>query len=289
MSPGIAITIDNNYLQHACVMLQSLKANITSDVNVYCIYDHLDANNKAIIENHFKGSRLKLKFLEFDKKVLPDLPIKDNDHVTSAAFFRIWLPSILDEVDQILFLDSDIIINGDISPLFRLTIADYALAAVPDLGMSNEKKLGLGIAPDQFYFNSGVMLLNLKYFRQHNLTTQITRFIQSKPELCEFWDQDAFNAVLKGAFYKLDYKYNVQSVFFERLSNNPGLRDALEKPVVIHYTGGGDCKPWRYHNTHPLNRLYYKYLLRTPFRFYYPPEMPRSWHIFRRLKLMFLK
>ena len=281
---AIAITIDNNYVQHACVMLLSLSANITENVNVYCIYSDLNETSKKRIVKELKGSRININFVEFNTAVLPHLPIKTNDHVSAAAFLRIWLPDLFPDFDQLLFIDTDIVINGDLTELLNFTVPDQPLAAIPDTGMSVEKRASLSMAPDVLYFNSGVMVLNLAYFRQHELTQQIARFIDEYPELCEFWDQDAFNAVIKGNFYVLDFKYNVLGAFYEAPQTDAAILKAMENPVTIHYTGGGKCKPWMYQNEHPHQGLYYKYLKLSSFRGYIPPDLPRSWRIFRKLK-----
>lgn len=278
----IAITIDDNYVQHACVMLRSLDDHVSQTVDVYCIYDELTTANKKQIRREFRKSHLHLRFIHFDKRNLPDLPIKPGDHVSAAAFIRIWLPRLFKNLKQVLFMDTDIVINGDITTLLNMAVGNFPLAAVPDTGMTGEKKAGLGIAPDGLYFNSGIMLLNLDYFRQHHLTEQIAEFITQKPELCEFWDQDALNAVIKSNFLQLDYAYNVQTEFYN--STNPNVIQATRHPLIVHYTGGGACKPWFYHNTHPQRDLYYKYLRTTVYRFYHPPDLPRSWRIFRKLR-----
>jgi lipopolysaccharide biosynthesis glycosyltransferase len=209
----IAITIDNNYIQHACVMLKSLAANVESPVDVYCIFDNLSQQNIHLMEKAFGNTSVRLHFLPFNSDVLPQLPIKSTDHVTSAAFFRIWLPYLLPGYKQVLFMDTDLIINADIGEILNLDISGYPVAAVPELGTSDAKKQSLGIDVSKPYLNSGVLLVNLSYFRENRLTEKISDFITKYPGLCEFWDQDAINAVIKGDFYRLGYKYNVQSNF----------------------------------------------------------------------------
>jgi len=285
---NIAITIDDNYLQHACVMLKSLAANTPLKITVYCIFDNLSNKNHSVLSKAFAGSTINIVLIKFDDSVLPQLPIKPNDHVSAAAFFRIWLPQILSHIKQVVFLDTDMVINGDISGLFNLNITDYPLAAVEDLGMNDSKKATLGMSAGKKYFNSGVMVMNLEYFRQHKLTDKLAHFISSSSHLCEFWDQDAFNAIVNGYFYSLPFQYNVQSVFYS-LQSDTRLTDAIHSPLIVHYTGGGNYKPWYYHNRHPLKMLYYKYLKQTQFWLYYPPDLPRSWFIFRKLKFMFFK
>jgi lipopolysaccharide biosynthesis glycosyltransferase len=108
--------------------------------------------------------------------------------------------------------------------------------------------------------------MNPAYFRTHHLTEKLLNFIRDFPELCEFWDQDALNAVLKGDFYRIDYKYNMQTVLFDKfLLQHPSFIDKLQKPIVIHFTGGGHCKPWLPNNKHPLKDLYHRALRQTPF------------------------
>lgn len=282
----IAITFDDKYMQHACVMLQSLNAHLSVKVTVHCIFNNLDSKNQKLLTRHFAKSNIELNFVAFDNSVLPDLPIKQNDHVSPAAFFRIWLPHLLPHINKVLFLDSDIIITGNIMPLLDLNINDYAIAAVCD-SMTNEKKAGLGIRNDSHYFNSGVMVMNLDYFRKHQLTQKLSEFITQYPHLCEFWDQDAFNAIMAGNFYRLDYKYNVQSFIFQTDDeSHPGI---IEQAAVIHFTGAGMNKPWFFHNKHPYKRLYYHYLVKTPFASYLPPDIPRSWRIFRVIRFILYK
>lgn len=278
----IAITIDDNYVQHACVMLLSLDANINVKADVYCIYNDLSEVSKTRILKELSKTKLNLTFIEFNNSVLPNLPIKPGDHVSATAFLRIWLPHLFPGLDQILFMDTDMVITDDINELLNFKVDNYPLAAVPDFGMSRQKKAGLGMDPEGLYFNSGVMVLNLAYFRQYHLTEQISEFITLHPELCEFWDQDAINAVIKSNFYQLPYAYNVQTAFFD--SNDTEIQKAVAAPYIIHFTGSGSCKPWSYHNKHPYRDLYYKYLRTTSFRFYHPPDLPRNWRIFRKLK-----
>ena len=264
-------------------MLQSLHDHVYSVTVVYCISDNLNDKNKNILAAHFKNSHLNIIFVNFNNAVLPQLPIKLTDHVSAVTFFRIWLPQLLTQTKQVVFLDTDIVINDDISPLLNFNLDDYPIAAVPDLGISTEKKLKLGMDACKSYFNAGVMVVNLEYFRQYNLTQQLANFVSTKPELCEFWDQDALNAVINGNFLELEYRYNVQSSSYG-FGENEKVKQALINPAIVHYTGGGSCKPWYYQNSHPLKHLYHKKLKKTPFRFSYPPDLPRSWHILRKVK-----
>ena len=286
MSRNIAIAIDDQYVQHACVMLQSLQSHNPQPIDVYCIYRELNQANRQVLENHFQSTNLRLVFILLGS--IPDLPVKPGDHLTVTTFFRIWAPSLFKDLDEILFMDCDIIVDGDISYLFDLDVQGYPLAAAKEPAMTAEKKQRLGIPPDKDYFNAGVLKMNLAYFRTHGLTEKLLEFIRDFPGLCEFWDQDAFNAVIKGNYLRINYKYNMQTVLFDRrLLEHGSFTETLEKPVVIHFTGGGNCKPWLYANKHPLKYLYYGALGRTPFHDYLPPDMPAARKFMVRVHALF--
>lgn len=284
MTPNIAITIDDNYVQHACVMLESLRSTNHGSINVHCIYEKLSPNNIELLKKHLYLSNLNLNFIEFKHTFHSILPLKEGDHLTLATYLRIWLPSILSDIDQVLFLDTDMVINDDISYLLNLDVKDFPIAAVEAIGTSNEKKLTLGIPANKKYFNAGVLKINLKYFRINHLSEKLLKFISINRDICEFHDQDALNAVIKGDFYNLDCTYNMQSAFFEQdhYRKEKLLEQAFKRPAIIHFTGAGICKPWMYRNTHPFKDTYYKYLKTTPFLNYISPDQPGKLKMMRR-------
>jgi len=63
----------------------------------------------------------------------------------------------------------------------------------------------LGIADDA-YVNSGIMVLNLDYWREHGVTAKCMQWLESNPEIALLPDQDAINVVLQGAKKNIDVK-----------------------------------------------------------------------------------
>ena len=85
-----------------------------------------------------------------------------------------------------LYLDVDIVVNGRIDDLCNAEISNIFLAAVDDLEMAYSAK----------YFNSGVMLINLEYWRAYNVKEKVIEFVGRKPEVIRFVDQDGLNFVI---------------------------------------------------------------------------------------------
>lgn len=52
---------------------------------------------------------------------------------------------------------------------------------------------------DSPYSNSGVLLVNLDYWREHDVARRLAAFVREHPEKCLLSDQDALNVRLHGA------------------------------------------------------------------------------------------
>lgn len=269
----ILITPDNLFIQHAGVMLTSLFEN---NRNLkFCI--HLVAGRdtdflplyKIIVdyENEYKSYVLDLDQLK-DFKV--------SHHVSVATYFRIMMGRILPEdLQQILYLDCDIIILKDITSLLQTGLREKIIAAVPELLINPAKKRILDIPEDQDYFNAGVLLVNLNAWRQNDITNKLFEYIIRHPEKLEFWDQDALNATLKSDWVPLDETYNFTTPYC--------IKYPKKYPAVVHYTG--KSKPWHFMDRHPFKKAYKKYLFQTIWKNYSPDDFSYG-NIFRKYNLV---
>ena len=119
------------------------------------------------------------------------------------------------------------------------------------------------------YFNSGVLLMNLDYWRKHNVAQQLIDYLRQYPERCWFPDQDALNAVLEGKVKFMDYRYNMQG---EMLSHRCYLKLSAQKwnaldaavnhPSIIHFTDIN--KPWYKESRHPYRMEYQHFAASIP-------------------------
>lgn len=117
---------------------------------------------------------------------------------TPYALLRLFVDKVKNIPDKILYLDTDTISNKDIKELFDKDITNYELAAVRDVfiwGLKNHKK----------YFNSGMLLLNVKKIKETGLLEKCRKSINENLTL--FVDQDALNYNVKDLLL-LDRKFN---------------------------------------------------------------------------------
>ena len=142
----------------------------------------------------------------------------NEDRFTPYAQLRIYA-DYYDMPDKIIYLDVDTIINNDIAELYNQDIEDYEVGVVRDVFI-------FGLRLKKTYFNSGMLLMNMKKIKQ-------TGYLQKARDLCKvkkmtFLDQDALNFTVT---YKkmLDRKFNSIHVPHKRYDK-----------VVVHHTC--DCR-----------------------------------------------
>ena len=97
--------------------------------------------------------------------------------------------------DRALYLDVDIVVNGRIDDLYNTEISNTFLAAVDNTGIYYNHQ-DLEMAYSAKYFNSGVMLINLEYWRAYNVKEKVIEFVGRKPDVIQFVDQDGLNSVI---------------------------------------------------------------------------------------------
>ena len=270
----IISSADDNYAQHLGVMLYSLFINHLRDekLNVYIIDGGISPENKYKLEVIGKGFNTQIIFLKIDKKTFQNY--KTSHHISHPTYYRISIPELLDSsIKKVIYLDCDLIFKEDISKLWEIGISKYFIAAVENPKFNRYIDLQMPI--NSKYFNSGIMLLNLEKCRQYDISSKVLKFIENNLDKIILWDQDALNAILYNKWKELPPKWNQQTIMFEidkseTNFNKEEFMEAIENPSIVHYTTSS--KPWHYMNEHPLKNEYYKYLKRTPWRKYSPPD-----------------
>lgn len=277
---NIVVTVDINYIQHAGVMLCSLfENNWENHFNVYIIIDFDHNDNLQQLKKLVNRYKQELEFIKIDKTQVNNLIL--SGHATQAVYFRLLIPLVLDRnISRVLYLDSDIIIKRDIRKLWEVEIEEYALAAVAEPLFDRHEQLGISV--ENSYFNSGVMLINLDYWRKENISQKVLKFIQNNPDKIIFWDQDGLNVFLKDQWLELPPVWNQQTSHFSLPAIEVAEKKILEclnDPAIIHYSS--KFKPWHFWCDHPLKAEYYTYLKSTPWKGFQLIENSQ-WHQFKQ-------
>lgn len=241
---NFALCTDENYAKYCAVCIVSILENNRDDVcNIFVLTDRLSFEIKKMFSELSLFYKQKINIVEIDLAIFSNLPVCGRYKL--SVYYRFLLPNIIND-DKVLYLDCDIIVRKSLKELWYLNITDYACAAVPDQRadlpqMVNRFRL------TSVYVNSGVLLINLAYWRKHNVTEKLFKFVKEHKVV---WpDQDAINVVLEKKIYLLPFRYNFQyhlyanrdciEVHFSKWEEIDNYKD---NPIICHYTH--HHKPW---------------------------------------------
>ncbi|MFQ6577799.1 glycosyltransferase family 8 protein [Enterococcus casseliflavus] len=258
----IVFITDENYFKNMVIAIESILVNTKSVVEFYIILDD-DLNEQFIqYKNYFLE---KFKFSSFNILDTANITKKNNfkakAHVSKAAFIKIYLPNLLQSLDKVIYLDSDLILLDDIEKLWDLDIQDFKIGAVWNPDYKDDNKY-MEIPANTETFNSGVMILNLDKMRKDNSSEKLFDFLVKKNHLTRLNDQAAFNAIFYNDWMELPIEWNMQYKFFtEKASLYSKKKDeivyALKNVSIVHFTS--NSKPWQFRNTHPYKKVYLTY------------------------------
>ncbi|WP_078545756.1 glycosyltransferase family 8 protein [Litchfieldia alkalitelluris] len=280
MELNVVYSSDDHYAQHVGVSMVSLFENNRdfTNINVYLIDNGISELNKQrlkIIEKTYKRKVIFKNFNEVSHKLF----IKNNWNIALNAYARLFLPSLIGKnVDKILYFDSDSIINGSLQELWNININNYYVAGVLDT-VSDSTKTKVFVNKNQNYLNSGMLLINLRKWREESIEIEFIKFIRHFNGNVFHHDQGTINGVLREKMLVLHPKYNSMTTFYTMTRKhimkyyNLGtyyseneLQEAKISPIFIHFTPAFVNRPWIKGNKHPLKTLYKFHLEKTPWK-----------------------
>lgn len=279
---NIICGIDDNYYQHCGAMLLSLFKHNADIFNVFILSLDVKEKHKIMLEELAKTYQSYIYFINIEKELIENFPMKKSDYPSLATYLRLFIPRLLPlEVDKALYVDSDIIFKSDITELYEMNLSNYSLAAMEDA--PNKHPLRLGYSDSDLYFNAGLILMNIRYLRQISFTEKALEYIFSNKDKIVLHDQDVLNAILHGQVMFISIKWNMLDCFYR---DSPFIHEKYETdleeykdvPNIIHFSG--PLKPWHLGCSHPLKDEYFKYSSLIP----WGCKRKNCWYVFKVYK-----
>lgn len=247
---NIVFICDRNYIIPTKASINSIIKNKDAEDNI-CIFiigvGLLQKDFDWITQ--FQSGRICIKILlpnpHFDQISITHL------YVSKAALYKFLIPELID-VDKVLYLDSDILVLDSLRKLYETPLGDNYAAVVRDMGAEIEDQYHIKNKVP-YYFNSGMMLLNLKALRKYRISQKLIEMRQNDTSET-FMDQDTFNKVFKGRTILVPPRYNYLLTNFEECNYSPDdialfygldigeINKMIEHPVILHLTN--KKKPW---------------------------------------------
>lgn len=265
----VVCNIDNHYTLYCGVMLTSLFEN--NPETIFCVHvitDYLTPENRTKLANLITGRNNEVFFYKADPALFSECPIGESKHITLATYYRLLIPDLLPSaLDKVLYLDCDMIIQSSVRELWETDIEGKALAALEDAPHAAATAAARLHYPSSYsYFNAGLMLINLAYWRKHRVSARAFEYIKEHPQDLLFHDQDVLNYLLHGKAIFISPRWNLMDCFLTpepqiQPERREALKDAVLSPCIIHFTG--NKKPWNPKCENPYKNEYDRYLKLT--------------------------
>lgn len=264
----VFFTIDDGYAPWLSAALQSLIANASQDYHydIVILHQELQKENRQRLASAAVGKdAFTIRFVSMQAVQERMENITDRmenrlhcDYFTLTIYFRLFIPEMFPEYDKGIYIDSDIIVPGDISKMYNINLGDNLIGACPDHSVVDIPELAHymegAVGVDRYqYINSGVLLMNLKKLREIHFSEQFLYLLNTYHFDCIAPDQDYLNAMCNGKILYLDECWDA-------MPNDK--KPPLKNPQLIHYNLFD--KPWCYDNIQ-YEEYFWKYAAQTPY------------------------
>ena len=262
----IFLCTDNNYVVPTYFAIYSLLDNYhgDSDIDLYILTsdDVTEDSHILLLSLHEKYSFCKMYVVNM-KNSFESVRI-NSSHVSKATLYRLLIPRIVKtinnhksinepRIEKCIYLDSDIIVEGDITELYNIDINGFCFGGVRDHYCANDSRTTLremlNIPTLKDYINAGVLLINIKEIDECGFSQQLETYGYRNE--FQYNDQDVINSVCYGKIKVIPLKYNAMTTclyyndkeFYEQYGDL-NIEEARRKPVIIHFILRK--KPWSY-------------------------------------------
>jgi lipopolysaccharide biosynthesis glycosyltransferase len=258
----IVIVTDEHYIIMLAALLKSIETNHRTNekITAYIIGDGIKLNSQRKIQESVNPQMFNITWLKMAAVIPSDVKLPlDHTSYPVTIYLRLFIHKVVPKHTQkALFLDVDMILLDDISKLYHQDLGENVIGAVQDSrlltfdnpwgGVTNYKDLGF--APDTKYFNSGMILFDIKKWETQNLAQRIIDNINQNINYANYPDQYGFNITLANQWQQINPLWN----YF--------ASGTLNNPYAVHFISR---KPfYSSYDYNPLYKeLFYRYLEQT--------------------------
>ncbi|SFJ56570.1 Lipopolysaccharide biosynthesis protein, LPS:glycosyltransferase [Bosea sp. OK403] len=278
-----------NYIMPLTVMLTSVVFNYNSDrvLHIYVLTSDIEVDAQTEIERVIGGIAHKNVRIIFHWSIV-DLSLFETffsqdglEYMSPDTYSRLLAPRVLPaDCEQVIYLDCDLVVLTDLALLNDAANPQFAVSAVSNVWYPYVSSISgsdpivfnyaeLGIPASNRYFQCGVLVINLKRWRERNVSERAFHYLAEHKHRVKFHDQGALNAVLFDDWFRLDQRWNqVSTALHSERWVAPAYSHAewvssKNHPFIVHYDGKD--KPWNADFKRPRSSFFTRYLRMTPY------------------------
>lgn len=255
----IFFSTDNNYVPFLDVAIRSLIENASKNYKYHIVVLNtgLDEEKTSKIKE-LEDENFTIDFADISYAVKDiEYKLPNEQHFGLATWYRLFIQSLFPQYDKILYIDCDLVVEGDISELYNTDLEDNYVAGVvehwilhsPVFSYYTREAVGI---ESKYYINAGVALMDLNKFRENQIEQKFVELINTYNFDVIDPDQSYLNYLCKGKIKYLPFEWN----------RTPLQNVECENPKIVHYALG--MKPWHDPNVF-LGEYFWKYAEKSPF------------------------
>ncbi len=239
---SIFYACDDAFVKCTIVSLHSMIQNASKDYR-YCVHVlHTDITPETQARVFaLQNENFEISFddvTDYLHSIADKLPLRD--YYSKTTYYRLFIAEMFPELKKAIYIDSDTVVQGDISELFTTDIGEAYLGGCHEQAMVQVNEYGtyaervVGVDRNNF-FNAGMILINCEQFRRHAVLDQFLHYLHVY-NFAVTQDEDYLNLICKDHVYFLDQRWNTE-IFGE-------IPYPIEEAKILHYIM--TSKPWHY-------------------------------------------
>jgi len=262
----IFFSIDDGYIPCLGVAIKSIEENASKNYlyHMIVLYTDMSEENIKNIKSEFETDNFKIDFCNLSERIKEKedvLSVRLRDYYSNTIYYRLFIQEEFPQYDKAVYIDSDIVVLDDIAKLYNTELGDHLLGAVPE-GVVNHGpkvfaeyvKAFIGVVPER-YFNSGVLVMNLKEMRKSKILQKFIYLIDKYNIDTVAPDQDYLNALCKDRVVYLPEEWDKMPDFGDNYQD-------IKEIYLIHYNMFR--KPWHYDDV-AYQDAFWKYAKKTSY------------------------
>lgn len=282
--PDILFQSDEKYAKVLAPAIKSLCVNNRdADFRIVVIDCGLSQKSRKLLQKMTKEDGRSVTFVTGDEleKEVGDFGFSEYKgyRENRVSYLKMLYPTSAMASDRILYIDCDTAVTGSIKGLLGTDLKGNVMAAALDCYTDTGHKKMIGMRPEEPFYNSGVMLIDKKRWKEEKIFENI---IEQKNSGVKYntVDQDYINIAVRGKCLTIGCRYNYQpahidyspSVYFSSYHKDDlyytpeELVKGRKHIAILHYFRYLGMHPWDKDSMHPDEKVYRKYLSMTPWR-----------------------
>ena len=249
---------DDAFVKFTVVSMYSMICNASKEHKyvLHILYTEISDEMKQIVCK-LGNENFEIRFVDvtpYLKSISDKLPLRD--YYSKTTYYRLFIAEMFPDYNKAIYIDSDTVVQGDISKLYFTDIKDAYLGACHEQAMVQADEYGtyvekvVGVSRYNF-FNAGMMLINCEQFRLHFVLDKFIDYLHYY-NFVVTQDEDYLNLICKDHVYWIDQRWNT-----EVFGNIPY---PIEQAEMIHYIMVN--KPWHYEDC-LFGDIFWKYAKQT--------------------------